>query len=147
MPIYEHRCQEHGLFQVLRTVDSPNIEPCPLCGSQCARALSSPAPAVVRHRESLPYGSGSRGKFIPSEETGGLPVFVPSFGAMEKEEVEYVAEAAVAKERERVAKKQPLTERNALTKQAMGNIVKIGKDQPRGKRATTMEKINKEGMR
>jgi hypothetical protein len=95
----------------------------------------------------LPYGTGSRGKFVPAEETGGLPVYVPSWGAMEKEEVDYVAEAAVAKERERVAKGKPHNEQNAKTKEALGNIVKIGKSQKEGQRLKTMERIKKEGLR
>ena len=103
--------------------------------------------SISKPKERLPYGTGSRGKFIPAEETGGLSIFVPSFGAMEKEEVDYVTEVAVAKEKERVAKGLPYNERNAMTKQALGNIVKIGKSQPEGKRAKTMERVKREGLR
>jgi len=147
MPIYEHRCRIHGLFQVLRPIIGGEVlESCPLCGSQCVRAISAPAPAVVKTRDRLPYGSGSRGKFIPAEETGGMSIFVPSFGALEREEVEYTAEAAAEKERERVAKSKPLNEENAMTKEALGNVVKIGKNQPEGQRAKTMEKVKREGL-
>ena len=102
---------------------------------------------IVKTKEQLPYGTGSRGRYIPAEETGGLAVFVPSFGAMEKEEVDYVTEVAVNNEKERVAKGRPHNEQNALTKEALGNIVKIGKSQPEGKRHKTMEQVKRGGLR
>jgi hypothetical protein len=58
-----------------------------------------------------------------------------------------VAQAAVEKEKDRVAKNKPLNNQNAETKQALGNIVKIGKSQSEGKRAKTMELVKKEGLR
>jgi hypothetical protein len=102
---------------------------------------------IVKTKERLPYGTGSKGKFIPAEETGGLSIYVPSFGALEQEEVDYTAMGAVEKERERVAKNRPLNEENAMTKEALGNIVKIGKSQPEGKRHKTMEQVKREGLR
>lgn len=147
MPLYEYLCSEHGLFQMLRGIDTASSEPCPLCGLQCVRVPSAPARTVIKTKEQLPYGTGSMGKYVSAKETGGLPIYVPSWGAMEQEEVDYVAEVAVEKERERVAKNRPLNEQNAMTKEALGNIVKIGKSQTRGKRAVTMGKVKKEGLR
>ena len=72
---------------------------------------------------------------------------MPSWGAMEQAEVDDVAQIAVEKEKERVAKGRPLSERNAETKEALGNIVKVGKSQPEGKRAQTMNKVKREGLR
>ena len=93
------------------------------------------------------YGSGSPGKYVPSTVTGGLPIYVMSAGALEQAEVDYTAEAAVYKERERVSKNKPLTEKNALTKQGLGNVVKIGKGQKEGKRAKALHEMTKGGLR
>lgn len=147
MPIYEYDCPEHGVFELIRGIATIYSELCPLCGSQCLRKVSVPAPPVSRNREQLPYGTGSRGKFVPAEETGGLPIFVPSWGAMEKEEVDFVAEAAVEKERERVANNRPHNEQNEMSKQALSNVVSVGKKAKEGERLKTIDTVNKEGLR
>ena len=95
----------------------------------------------------LPYGEGSAGKYVSAKETGGLPIFVPSFGAVEQAEVDYVAEQAVGKERERVKAHKALNESNALTKEALGNIVETVKAQPEGKRIKAATEIIREGLR
>lgn len=96
---------------------------------------------IVKTPERLPYGTGSRGRYITSEETGGHSILIPSFGALEKEEVDYVAEAAIEEERDRVAKKQP-----SEKQQALRNIVVETLKAPKGKRKATMDKIIEEGM-
>ncbi len=63
---------------------------------------------IIKNKERLPYGSNSRGKFIPPEK-GRRAIFVPSFGVLEKEEVDYLIEASQEKEDERL-KKTPHTE-------------------------------------
>ena len=148
MPLYEYQCLRCGLcFEKLQSIVMRGKATCPDCGSCAILTPSIPAPAIIHWRERLPYGTGSRGKYVPSSETGGLPIFVPSWGAMEQAEVDDVAQIAVEKEKERVAKGRPLSERNAETKEALGNIVKVGKSQPEGKRAQTMNKVKKEGLR
>mgnify|MGYP001569420373 CR=1 FL=1 len=97
--------------------------------------------------ERKPYGYGSAGKYVSAKETGGLPIFVPSFGAMEQAEVDYVAEVAVGQERERVKDRKALSEQNALTKEALGNIVETVKGQPEGKRIKVTDEIMREGLR
>lgn len=96
---------------------------------------------VIKTPERLPLGNKSRGRFIDSKETGGMSILVPSFGALEKEEVDYVAEEAIAEEKERVKAAEP-----RLTKTALGNVVAEALKAPKGKRKETLEKITGEGM-
>jgi len=91
--------------------------------------------------ERLPLGSGSRGRFIDSKETGGMSILVPSFGALEKEEVDYVAEEAIYREKERVKTAEP-----RLTKTALQNVVAETMKAPKGKRKNTLERITEGGM-
>jgi len=139
-PIYEYKCPKHGRFEVLRTLGSLGIESCPHCGSQCLRVVSKPAPAIIRETERLPLGNKSRGRYLTSEETGGLPILIPSFGALEKEEIDYVAEAAIEKEKGRISPPRD-------SQIALDNIVKEARKTPKGKRKQTMDRIQKEGMR
>src|SRR3990167_430633 len=69
---------------------------------------------IVRKKERLPLGEGSRGRFVTPEETGGLGILIPSFGAMEKEEVDYVAGMAIEKEKERIKKKPESRQKERL---------------------------------
>ncbi len=92
--------------------------------------------------ERLPLGNKSKGRFIDSKETGGMSILVPSFGALEKEEVDYVAEEAIYREKERQKKAEP-----RLTKVALQNVVAKTLKAPKGKRKELLEKITKEGLR
>jgi len=92
--------------------------------------------------ERLPLGSGSRGRFIDSKETGGMSILIPSFGALEKEEVDYVAEEAIYREKERVKTAEP-----RLTKTALQNVMTETLKAPKGKRKKALERITKEGLR
>ena len=142
MPIYEYFCSSHGVFEVLSSVvGCPNAAPCPSCSLQCGKIVSMPSPAIIHEREHLPLGSGSRGRYIGSEETGGLPILIPSFCALEKEEVDYVAETAIAGEKERVKKAEP-----RLATVALKNVVSETLKVPKGKRKKTLDQITKEGM-
>ena len=69
---------------------------------------------IFKNKTSLPYGNGSRGRYISHTETGGSDIFVPSFGAMEKEEVDYVVEGAIEKERARVKRRETTRTRELL---------------------------------
>lgn len=43
MAIYEYRCDEHGLFEIMRPLGTaPQSAPCPLCGGDAVRAISAP---------------------------------------------------------------------------------------------------------
>jgi len=97
---------------------------------------------ITPDKERLPLGSGSRGRFIDSKETGGMSILVPSFGALEKEEVDYVVEEAIYQEKERVKTAEP-----RLTKVALQNVITETMKAPAGKRKKTLEQITKEGMR
>lgn len=94
MPLREYRCKECGVYETLCD-DSQ----CPVCGASCVRLMSAPARIKVEHKENLPYGNKSKGRFISHKETGGSDILIPSWGALEKEEVDYLAEAMIEKEK------------------------------------------------
>ncbi len=144
MPILEYECREHGRFEQIKYDSDYHMESCPVCHKMCPKVMSRPAIIRFEHKENLPLGSGSRGKYIPSSETGGLPIFVPSFGALEQAEVDDVALAATEKERERVRGKK--TMRNPEKAKALENLVNTARNAPQGKRKKTLDKVLKEGM-
>jgi hypothetical protein len=95
----------------------------------------------IKTPEQLPLGNGSRGRFISSKETGGLSILIPSFGALEKEEVDYVTEEAIAQEKERIKTAEP-----RLATVALRNVMAETRKAPKGKRKKTLEQITKERM-
>lgn len=111
-------------------------------GTEFIEKVKSLSVHIKPSAERLPLGNKSRGRFISSEETGGMSIFVPSFGALEKEEVDYVAEEAIYQERERLKKPEP-----RLAKTALQNVMTETLKAPEGKRKKTLEQITKEGMR
>ena len=50
-----------------------------------------------KSKESLPLGNKDRGRFIPPEK-GRAGILVPSYGVLEKEEIDYIIEAEQEKE-------------------------------------------------
>lgn len=43
MAIYEYRCDEHGLFEIMRPLGTaPQSAPCAVCGRDAVRAISVP---------------------------------------------------------------------------------------------------------
>ncbi len=142
-PNYSYQCTRCGVcFDKLQSIIMRGNAFCPDCGSSCNLIPSVPARAIVHERERLPLGNGSRGRFISSKETGGLSILVPSFGALEKEEVDYVAEEAIAEEKERIKTAKP-----RLATTALRNVMTETRKAPKGKRRKTLEQITKEGMR
>ena len=141
IPIYEYECQKHGIFQVIEGIGTRQHTSCPDCRTECVRVVSKPAPAVFHESERLPLGNKSRGRYLSSKETGGVPILIPSWGVLEKEEIDYIAEAAISEEKERVRRAPPRDSQVAL-----GNLVKETKKAPKGKRKLTMDKIIKERM-
>lgn len=93
---------------------------------------------IVKHKEHRPYGDKAEGKFIPSEK-GRRAIFVPSFGTMEKEEVDYVVEVAQEQEDERL--KRPWI---SPTKQRLEAITQIARNAPRGERKKAINEVLKE---
>lgn len=87
---------------------------------------------IFKNKERLPYGSNSRGKMIASE-SGRRAIFVPSFGALEKEEVEYLVEAAKEQEDDRLRKGKISVQKAAL--EAVTNEVRKAKPGQRAKTA------------
>ena len=90
---------------------------------------------VIKSKERLPYGSNSRGKFIPAEK-GRRSIFVPSFGALEKEEVDYIVEASQEQEDERIRKG-----RKSEKKEQLEQVVEAVRRAPKGERAKTAKEI------
>jgi len=112
---------------------------CPVCGRVCNRILSIPSPAIIIEHKRLRYGSGAPGKLITQEETGGMGILVPSFGAMEKEEVDYVAGMALKKEKDRQKKKETRVQQQIV--QAYSDLAY---QTPQGQRAKTIKKAMKQ---
>ena len=93
---------------------------------------------IVRNKEQLPYGNGSRGVLVPARD-GRRAIFVPSFGSMEKEEVEYVAEVAQGQEDERIERKEVSHQRAMLEE-----VTQATRQAPSGERAKVAGEIIKE---
>jgi len=125
MPLYEYDC-ECGRFESFRS------DRCPVCGHSGKKLLSVPALIKVYYGESLPLGNKSRGRFIPPEGNRA-GILVPSFGALEKEEVDYLAEASLEKEKTRVRKSEQ--------KEALENVTKILLNTPHGQRGKKLKEI------
>ena len=101
--IYEFRCPLHGVFEARRTIETcTHPEPCSVCNILSKRIISIPAVSIKQGSVRLQFGSGSAGKVISPKETGGMGIYIPSMGAMEQAEVDYIAEGAIEKEKDRV---------------------------------------------
>lgn len=93
---------------------------------------------IVKRRESLPLGNGDRGRFVPPEN-GRRSIFVPSYGTMDKEEVDYVVEAAQEQEDERLKRGD-----SSPTKKKLGYVAEAAIRAPRGQRAKTAQEAIEE---
>ena len=138
--IYEFVCPAHARFESYRPIsDCSRPEPCPECGSLSPKVISMPAIKVITPVR-LKYGYGSPGKILTRKDTGGLDVFIPSDGALEQEEVDYVAAAAIEKEQSRVKKKGIQRENQAMV-QAYANLAL---STPPGKRRKVLQEAAKQ---
>lgn len=133
MPLYTYYCPVHGRFDVIQGMGATSAQ-CPSCRRDGRKVLTAPARITVNHRGNLPYGNGSPGRYVSSRETGGLPVFIPSYGAMEQQEVDYVAEAAI--EKEKVRQKR---ERDRIVKQKVAAYASLAYRSKPGHRAKTLK--------
>jgi len=138
MPNYEFQCNQHGVFSEYRTMGTCTIPAlCPECEELSERIFSVPNVHIVQGGKRLPLGTGSPGRMVTSHETGGMGVFIPSFGAMEQKEVDYIAEGAIEKEKSRVNKaKGHLQRKNQEMVQSMVNIANKAK---RGQKAKAIK--------
>jgi len=93
---------------------------------------------IVRKTESLPYGNKSKGRIVPSEK-GRRSIFVPSFGALEKEEIDYVVEVAQEQEDERIKRGYKSEQQERLEA-----VVDATRQAKQGERAKAARKILKE---
>ena len=94
---------------------------------------------IFKQKERLPYGQGERGQFIPPEN-GRRAIFVPSFGTMEKEEIDYVVEGAKEEENERIKRGKI-----SIQKAMLEEVTQAVRKAPRGQRAKTAKRILEEG--
>lgn len=146
MPLYEYWCQQCGYeFEEIKPWEERDIVSCPKCGAKATCKISAPSRITILQNEQLPFGNKSRGKLISPEETGGLGILVPSFGALEKEEVDYVAMEAVEKEKDRVRKGKQFVSKQRATIQKYMNVAHKA---PSGKRIEAIEEVaRQEGTR
>ena len=93
---------------------------------------------IVKNKERLPLGNKNKGQFIPPEE-GRRAIFVPSYGTMEKEEVDYVVEVAKEQEDERIKRKE-VSQQKAM----LEDVTLAVRQAPNKQRAKTAQKIIKE---
>ncbi len=141
MPGYTFECPNHGVFDLIQGMNTLNTGACPRCGRTSTRRMSTPARITIVKRERLPLGEGSRGRFVSHEETGGMDIFVPSWGAMEKAEVDYVTQGAIEKEKARARKQR--TERRA--QKEIGALISLAYATKPGQRAKTLREAIKGG--
>ena len=142
MPIYEYSCEEHGVFECYKHVDNcAGPERCPECEKLSPRIFSSLSIKIVQGNRRLPLGSGSPGKMITGKETGGLDIFIPSYGALEQEEVNYIAEGAIEKEKSRVRKKNKTPQRR--NQSIVKDYVNLANRTPKGKKAKVLREAMK----
>ena len=105
---------------------------CPTCGEVALKVITMPNIKIVNVPR-LQFGSGSRGRVITPAETGGMGIYIPSMGAMEQQEVDYIAAGAIEKERSRIKKKKgPRSEMQAKL-QAYTNLAKRARPGQRAK--------------
>lgn len=140
MPRYEYDCPEHGVFEQIADINrNGHPEPCPACGELSPRIMSRPARLNFVQKERLPLGEGSRGKYIPPEgDRHGI--LVPSWGALEKDEVEYTAMAALEIEEERVKLRKERPKRDwGDQKDVLEKVTQAALRAPQGHRAETIQ--------
>jgi len=140
--IYEFRCPEHGIFEAYRTISNcSDPEPCPECMTLSGRIISLPAVNIKQGSQRLQFGSGSAGKTISPEETGGLGIYIPSMGAMEQAEVDYIAEGAIEKEKDRVKNKKKTIQ--GTNQAIVQSYVDLANSKPKGQKAKAIREAIK----
>ncbi len=101
-------------------------------GSMSYRDSISGIGFISKSKERLPLGNGSRGRFVPpSGKRAGI--LVPSFGALEKEEIDYIVEAEQEKEDTRV--------RHSEQKEKLERASRIAMNAKKGKRIEVLKEL------
>jgi len=125
----EYRCPKHGVFEDINKGDKHKN--CPECDFPSPKIFSTFS-FRVSHRENLPLGSKSRGRFIPpTKDNSGI--LIPSYGLLEKEEVDYIAEYELDKEKN--------TRRESQTKKNIEYLTKLANKTQRGHRAEVIKEV------
>ena len=84
MVIYEYRCQQHGVFELMQPMGSAaSTALCPQCGSDAMRALS--APSVTRASRTAWFGAVEHAE--KSRHEPEVVSSVPSAGARRNRQV------------------------------------------------------------
>ena len=92
---------------------------------------------IFKNKPHLPYGRNSRGQFVPPEQ-GRRSIFVPSFGVLEKEEVDYLVEVAKEQEDDRLR-----MGKISLQKAVLEEVTQKALAAKPGQRAKTIDKLLK----
>jgi putative FmdB family regulatory protein len=146
MPVYEYECITHGVFETYKQISNcSEDEPCPICNLKAHRIFSIPMVRIVQDKRMLPLGNGSEGRMVPSSETGGLDIFIPSYGALEQAEVDYIAEGAIEKEKDRVKKKRKTIQRE--NQALVQSYVDLANSRPKGQKAKAIREAMKDKVR
>jgi len=91
---------------------------------------------IFKNKERLPLGNKSGGRLVPPEK-GRMGILVPSWGALEKEEVDYLVEVSQEKEDERIKTKR-------ISRSRLEKVVSATLQAPEGQRAKTAQQVMKE---
>lgn len=145
-PTYEYECIRHGVFEGFASFDNYNApSPCPRCLILSDRIISVPTVKIIQGKKQLPFGTGSPGRMITHKETGGMGVYIPSYGSMEQDEVDYIAEGAIEKEKARVKKKKKSIQRESQA--LVQAYVDLANKTPRGQKAKVLRQAIKDTAR
>lgn len=135
MPLYDFECGScQYRFNKLVQMGT-STAPCPVCGAMAKQIMSALARIIVNSSDNLPLGRGAMGKMVKGED-GRRDIYVPSFGALEQDEIDYIIEGATEKEDQRLRKGEPSEQ-----KQAIGAVANEMRKAPPGERAKTGEAI------
>jgi len=89
----------------------------------------------IKNKEQLPLGNKSRGRFIKTGK-GQPDILIPSYGLLEKEEIDYIAEANIEKDKDRV--------RRTPMKENLEKVTKALLNAPQGERRKLLNEIKGE---
>jgi len=95
MPIYEFKCKEcNALFERLLPIGAKNQD-CPICGKECSKIVSIPAPPVVK--DTTPYADNPTSSPKEIDKRVGETIdrdIRPIFEERERKKAEYRAQVA-----------------------------------------------------
>lgn len=66
MPVYQHCCPAHGLFDDIRPfAESGADAACPACGTLCGREITAPRLAILDHATRVAHATNERSRHAP----------------------------------------------------------------------------------